>query len=80
MKKEIKVIMKRLEEYSRFFRFHKPDAGTVFRTYQLAMAQMSIIIERINENPYHPENDHKEEILNDIEEAFVELERLKMVL
>ena len=80
MKRDEKIIMQKLESYSRFFGNHKPNIDTVFRTYKEAIKQIGIIIDRINENPFHPENDYKEQILDDIETAFKELERLKTVL
>jgi len=78
MKKEEKKILEKICFYTEEFTKQKPAFDTVFRQYFEALVKVNKILKLMMENPWHPENDYGSQILDDISEAFEELEELRL--
>ena len=73
-----KEIYSKVEYYSREITNKKPSFDTVFRVYYDSLKVISKILYHVSENPWHPENDYKEEIFEALDECFSDLEMLRL--
>lgn len=69
---------KKIRFYSEEITKVRPTWDTVFRIYYDSLSIISKILYHIEENPWHPQNDHSLDIFCSISELFEKLEELRL--
>lgn len=73
-----KKILKKIEFYTKEITKKKPWFDTVFRIYYDSLVIINKILYHVHENPWHPDNDYREDIFMSIKDLFEELEEIRI--
>jgi len=73
-----KECYKKIEFYSKEITNKKPTFDTVFRIYYDSLQLINRALYHISENPWHPENDYRDDIFESLKEIFEKLEEIRV--
>jgi len=76
-----KECYKKIEFYSKEITDKKPNVDTllsIFRVYYDALKLISRALYHVSENPWHPENDYRDDIFESLTEIFDKLEEIRV--